>query len=193
MIQNDTFFNVPIEDLFEEMEEEDENMLLRFLDENILLRKDLSEKKDSLVRKTETVNFTYDTFRDYLLAHYILDTLSENVEEQKTLIHKYTHDGHQLKEGIIPYLFVHAKNEENREIAKTNYVTKIRSLTYLDTFKKTEETQTLLISTEIEDNYQETINQFQKIVVLKNRAINESLFNDFVKHTETNEYTIYTK
>ena len=42
MIQNDTFFNVPIEDLFEEMEEEDENMLLRFLDENILLRKDLS-------------------------------------------------------------------------------------------------------------------------------------------------------
>ena len=85
------------------------------------------------------------------------------------------------------------KNEENREIARTNYVTKIRSLTYLDIFEKTEETQTLLISTEIEDNYQETINQFQKIVVLKNRAINESLFNDFVKHTETNEYTIYTK
>ena len=85
------------------------------------------------------------------------------------------------------------KNEENREIAKTNYVTKIRSLTYFDIFEKTEETQTLLISTEIEDNYQETINQFQKIVVLKNRAINESLFNDFVKHTETNEYTIYTK
>lgn len=45
MIQNDTFFNVPIEDLFGEMEEEDENMLLRFLDENILLRKDLSEKR----------------------------------------------------------------------------------------------------------------------------------------------------
>ena len=116
MIQNDTFFNVPIEDLFEEMEEEDENMLLRFLDENILLRKDLSGGKKSLARKTEIVNFTYDTFRDYLLAHYILDTLSENVEEQKTLIHKYTHDGHQLKEGIIPYLLVHAKNEENREI-----------------------------------------------------------------------------
>lgn len=116
MIRNDTFFNVPIDDLFEEMGEEDENMLLRFLDENILLRKDLAERKDSFGGKKEVVNFTYDAFRDYLLAHYALDTLVGQVEEQKALISRYTHDGHQLKEGIIPYLFVHAKNEEHRDI-----------------------------------------------------------------------------
>lgn len=115
MIENDTFFNVPLKDLFSELNEEDENMLLRFLDENILLRKDLSERKGSLA-SNEVVNFTYDAFRDYLLAHYILDTLLGNLEEQKTLINEYTGDGHQLKEGIIPYLFVHAKNEERRDI-----------------------------------------------------------------------------
>ncbi|MGV0752144.1 MMPL family transporter [Empedobacter brevis] len=85
------------------------------------------------------------------------------------------------------------KDKEKRAIASTNYITKIRSLIYQHEFNFVEEEQTLLITTEIEAFYQEKINQFKKIVVLKNRTINESLFNNFVKQNETNEYTVYTK
>lgn len=109
MIETDKFFNVSLDDLMEGMNQEDESMLLRFLDENILLRKDLAKDKEK-TENEEVVNFTYDAFRDYMLAHYILNTLRDNFEQQKTLIKKFTDDGHQLKEGIIPYLFVHAKN-----------------------------------------------------------------------------------
>ena len=109
MIETDKFFNVSLDDLLEGMNQEDENMLLRFLDENILLRKDLAKDKEK-TENEEVVNFTYDAFRDYMLAHYILNTLRDNYEQQKTLIKKFTDDGHQLKEGIIPYLFVYAKN-----------------------------------------------------------------------------------
>ena len=109
MIETDKFFNVSLDDLMESMNQEDESMLLRFLDENILLRKDLAKDKEK-TENEEVVNFTYDAFRDYMLAHYILNTLRDNFEQQKTLIKKFTDDGHQLKEGIIPYLFVHAKN-----------------------------------------------------------------------------------
>lgn len=117
MIENETFFNVPLDDMMAKFEESDENMLLRFLDENILLRKDLAEAQNPF-GNSEVVNFTYDTFRDYLVAHYIIDSFGENISEQKRLIRKYTGDGHQLKEGIVPYVFVHTKNSENAEILK---------------------------------------------------------------------------
>lgn len=115
MVESDTFFNVPLDELLSDMEQEDENMLLRFLDENILLRKDLSNG-DSAEGNKEVVNFTYDAFRDYLLAHYILDAMSGKTASQKELICRFTSDGHQLKEGIIPYIFVHAKNKDNEEL-----------------------------------------------------------------------------
>ena len=117
MIENETFFNVPLDDLMAKFEESDENMFLRFLDENILLRKDLTETQKPF-GNTEVVNFTYDTFRDYLVARYIIDSFGGNVSEQKHLISKYTSDGHQLKEGIVPYIFVHTKNSENYKILK---------------------------------------------------------------------------
>lgn len=115
MIEADKFFNVSLDDLLEDMNQEDENMLLRFLDENILLRKDLAKDKE-MAENDEVVNFTYDAFRDYMLAHYILNMPRDNFEQQKKIIKKFTDDGHQLKEGIIPYLFVHAKNTASEEL-----------------------------------------------------------------------------
>ncbi|WP_282629756.1 1-acyl-sn-glycerol-3-phosphate acyltransferase [Empedobacter sedimenti] len=85
------------------------------------------------------------------------------------------------------------EDEEKREISATNYITKIRSLEYRSKFDTFEEYQTLFISTKIEDIYQETINQFERIVVLKNRNINELLFSHFVQQIETDEYIVYTK
>ncbi len=112
MINTDTFFNVPLDDLLIGMSQEDVDMLQRFLDENILLRKDLAKGKIGF-ENAEVINFTYDAFRDYLLAHYILDAQVNDVEKQKSLIVKFTAEGHQLKEGITPFLFVHAKNSSN--------------------------------------------------------------------------------
>jgi hypothetical protein len=115
MINNDKFFNVPLDELCRSFSTEQKTIFSRFLDENILLRKDLSENKGPF-GKQEVVNFTYDAFRDFLLAHYIINELSKDVVATTSAINKYTNKDHQLREGIIPFLFVYAMNSHNNNV-----------------------------------------------------------------------------
>ncbi len=73
MINNDQFFNVPLSYLECNLNDDEKRIFSRFLDENILLRKDLTPKAKGLFGRNEVVNFTYDAFRDYLLSSYLSD------------------------------------------------------------------------------------------------------------------------
>lgn len=111
MINNDTFFNVPLSNIMEGFSETDEKIFNRFLDENIIFRKDLTPGAKGAFGRKEVVNFTYDAFRDYLLASYLLDVVAtDDIKNFESLVSRYTASGHQLKEGITPFLFVHARN-----------------------------------------------------------------------------------
>ena len=90
-------------------------------------------------------------------------------------------------------LFSFVKNEEKREIASTNYITKIRNLNYIHNLNVIDEVKTLLISTTIDDEDQELIQSFEKIVVLKNRKIDVTFLTSFTKQIETDGYVVYTK
>ncbi len=115
MISNDTFFNVPLKQLLKNITKEEEKIFKRFLDENILLRKDLAPDARGAFGHKEVVNFTYDSFRDYIISAYLSDVIQpNNISEYKRLVQQYTLDGHQLKEGLTPFLFVHAKNNQQK-------------------------------------------------------------------------------
>lgn len=113
MINNDSFFNVPLQQLLRNIAKEEEEIFKRFLDENILLRKDLApEAKGAFIHK-EVVNFTYDSFRDYIISSHLSDhILPSSLSEYERLVGIYTSSSHQLREGISPFLFVHAKNNQ---------------------------------------------------------------------------------
>jgi len=115
MISNDSFFNVPLQQLLKNMAKEEEEIFKRFLDENILLRKDLAPDAKGAFGHKEVVNFTYDSFRDYIISAYLSDSIQPtNITEYQRLVQQYTSNGHQLKEGIAPFLFVHAKNDRQK-------------------------------------------------------------------------------
>ena len=116
MISKDSFFNVPLQQLLKNIAKEEEKIFKRFLDENILLRKDLAPDAKGVFGHKEVVNFTYDSFREYIISAYLSDGIQPNdISKYKRLVQQYTLDGHQLKEGLTPFLFVHAKNNRQKE------------------------------------------------------------------------------
>lgn len=116
MIDKSIFFNVPLSYLESKCSKEEKTIFSRFLDENILLRKDLTPEGKGLFGRNEVVNFTYDAFRDYLLSSYLSDFVYENnLQRYKNCIEEYTKREHQLREGLTPFLFVHTKLRNDRE------------------------------------------------------------------------------
>lgn len=116
MIANNSFFNVPLSYLESKFSEGEARIFSRFLEENILLRKDLTPGNKGLFGRNEVVNFTYDAFRDYLLSAYLSEHLFINERQcYEKCINEYTQKGHQLREGIVPFLFVHSKNNDNED------------------------------------------------------------------------------
>ncbi|WP_291059078.1 MULTISPECIES: MMPL family transporter [unclassified Empedobacter] len=135
--------------------------------------------------------------KDFSLNKSVYHQLNNAFTKDEKIVH-FSNDFGQIDFLLLMQqanrkIITFVKEEEKREIAATNYITKIRSLEYRSDLDVIDDYKTLLISTDIENIYQETINQFEKIVVLKNRNIDESLFTSFAQQTETNEYTIYTK
>ena len=116
MISSNSFFNVPFGQLLKNIAKEEEDIFKRFLDENILLRKDLAPNAKGAFVHNEVVNFTYDSFRDYIISAYLSDNiLPNNLSEYEHLVEQYTSSGQQLREGLTPFLFVHAKNNKQKE------------------------------------------------------------------------------
>ncbi|MBY0066767.1 1-acyl-sn-glycerol-3-phosphate acyltransferase [Empedobacter falsenii] len=135
--------------------------------------------------------------KDFSLNKSVYHQLNNAFTKDEKIVH-FSNDFGQIDFLLLMQqanrkIITFVKEEEKREIAATNYITKIRSLEYRSDLDVIDDYKTLLISTDIENIYQETINQFEKIVVLKNKNIDESLFTSFAQQTETNEYTIYTK
>ena len=124
MISNGMFFNVPLSYLESKFTNEEQRIFSRFLEENILLRKDLTPNAKGLFGRKEVINFTYDSFRDYLLSAYLTDFVyTDDRNHYEKCILEYTSKGHQLREGLTPFLFVHSKKNNNNKV-----------LTFLKTF-----------------------------------------------------------
>lgn len=117
MIEHDSFMNVKMDEILSVLNSDQRQIIHRFIDSNIIVRKDLNGE----VFGGEVVNFTYDEFRDFLMAHYLIDVIAvESFDRFKELVGKYTAEKHTLREGLMGFLFLYGKDSNKKEIL--NYI-----------------------------------------------------------------------
>jgi len=109
MIENNQYINIPFEDL----KNINRELLNHIIDEDIFFRKDIIKDKTSVLANKEVLNFTFDEFRDYLLADY-LSVYTTNIED---FINSINPDDTSF-EGIEKYLFIKSRKLEFREKLK---------------------------------------------------------------------------
>ena len=110
MVENDLFANMPLSALLANADIQQREVVNRFLDNNVLMRKDLKSVSSSPFANSEVVNFTFDEFRDYLVSHYLIDVvLPESQTSFSGYVIKYTDASHMLSEGLTTFLFSYIK------------------------------------------------------------------------------------
>ena len=113
MIERDSFMNVKMDEILPVLNSDQRRIIHRFIDSNIIIRKDLNGE----VFGSEVVNFTYDEFRDFLIAHYMIDVIAaDSFDRFKELVGKYTAEKHTLREGIMGFLFLYSKDSHKSNI-----------------------------------------------------------------------------
>lgn len=114
MIERNEQFNLPIDILRNKLDSQTKDIIERFLDENILVKRDISKSK-------EVVSFTYDEFRDFLKAKYLVQNiLPSSVDGFNKAIDNSSDKS--ISEGLLPFLLIdiyESKNEEAKAIIKS--------------------------------------------------------------------------
>lgn len=118
MIDNHQYINIP----FDSLSSINKELLTHIIDEDIFFRKDLIKDEASVLANKEVLNFTFDEFRDYLLADYLvigdkdIEKFIASIDPDDT-----------STEGIQKYLFFKSRKSLYRE--KLNF---LESLEYYD-------------------------------------------------------------
>lgn len=94
--------NIPVAALPPDQIESMEHLL----SEDIIIRKDLLSTPSPFADSNEVVNFTFDEFRDYLIAEYIATRqLPDDPEKANETIDRLVGSETSLREGVGAYLF----------------------------------------------------------------------------------------
>lgn len=116
MIGHKTYENIPFENLLNK--DDNHKVYIRFLDENILVRRDPTTAS-SVFAAYEVVNFTFDEFRDYLIADYLINkTYTENVEQFLEFLENEINPSARILEGCGTFLFYIAR-KSNDQVLKS--------------------------------------------------------------------------
>src|ERR1019366_2050194 len=87
--------------------------LYSLLDEELIIRRDIWSNDESAT-SVETVNFTFDEFRDYMLAQYLVHRVfARGHSEVSALIAKSDPERSQPTEGLKRFLFYAARKKTN--------------------------------------------------------------------------------
>lgn len=112
MFTKTTFSNVPISSISDDLE----NIISILVNEGVILKKDLPEKA-SLFDNLEVLNFTYDEFRDFILADFLVKKIAHlNFDLFKEYYSKCISPESQVAEGVGKYIFTIVRDEKNVKI-----------------------------------------------------------------------------
>lgn len=117
MIDKHQYTNIP----FDSLNGINKELLNHIIDEDIFFRKDLIKDEKSVFANKEVLNFTFDEFRDYLLADY----LATDFPDLEVYVNSITTDETSI-EGIKKYLFFKSR--------KSNYREKLKFLESLESY-----------------------------------------------------------
>jgi len=97
-------------------EDKDFEMFVRFLDENILVKRDL-DTSNKLFTPTEVVNFTFDEFRDYAITKYLFEyLLSKSRDQFYAFVDENLKKESLILEGCSSFLFYFSKKQNDPEL-----------------------------------------------------------------------------
>lgn len=116
MVERNLQYNIPISDITSKLDVRYRGYFERFLDENILVKRDLNVyntgTQPTVVQ--ELVSFTYDEFRDFLIARYLVNEMLPTNRE--LFINTISNlDNKSISEGLLPCLFIHVFQAGNQE------------------------------------------------------------------------------
>lgn len=104
MIHERTYVNVPLDNVI--ANPSDKEMYVRFLDENILVKRDIQTDEKKIFTSSEVVNFTFDEFRDFLISRYLVEVLyKKSATEFVSFIENQINEKSPLLEGCSTFLF----------------------------------------------------------------------------------------
>lgn len=85
-------------------------LLKDIVDEDIVFREDIIIKKGLINKEELVINFTFDEFRDYLIAKHLLELFGiKNSTEYYDLIYDITNKPSEIIEGVQKYIFYQGK------------------------------------------------------------------------------------
>lgn len=93
--------------------------LYALLDEELILRRDATSGPSTFSPSTETINFTFDEFRDFLLAQYLVYKIyATDKQSFERYIAKNDPRNSQIVEGLKKFLFYVSRKEGNADFWK---------------------------------------------------------------------------
>lgn len=96
-----------------------ESIVQVLIDEEVIFQKSFNEASGTLTDDTaEILKFTYDEFRDYLLADYLINLFINKHDDFEYLFKENIVPGSPIAEGLAKYMFFAARTENNNEILR---------------------------------------------------------------------------
>ncbi|MHB8828976.1 MAG: NACHT domain-containing protein [Syntrophales bacterium] len=107
MVSNLVFSDIPISALDTSLQP----ALAELIAEDVFVRKDLVAGRSVLDPDAEVINFTFDEFRDYLIADHLLNEVFEKLGKQVFVerLTQYTADQCPVAEGVSRFVFYDVK------------------------------------------------------------------------------------
>lgn len=115
MIEKKQYTNIVLDEILDSRD--DKELYVRFLDENILIKRDLIEYGNSIFGSSEVVNFTFDEFRDFLISDFLINEVYVNSKEEfiNFLLNEVKKDS-PLMEGCSTFLFYKSRKTTNADL-----------------------------------------------------------------------------
>ncbi len=115
MIQENVYVNVPLDNIIANAG--DKEMYVRFLDENILVKRDIQTDEKGVFTSSEVVNFTFDEFRDFLISRYLVEVLyQKSKEEFTTFLENQVTEKSPILEGCSTFLFFVSRRNSDKTL-----------------------------------------------------------------------------
>lgn len=126
MVGRSQFVDIPLSAVDTSLQD----ALAELIAEDVFVRRDLVAGRSVLDADAEVINFTFDEFRDYLLADHLLNVVREDEGEEAFTrkLRQFTDDKCPIVEGITRFMFYEAKKPGCEELLAS-----IASMPWYDT------------------------------------------------------------
>lgn len=119
MLSQKKYINIPLDDVIED--ETTRSVLIRFLDENILVKRDVNPGGE-IFTDSQVVNFTFDEFRDFLISRYLIDVIyKKDPKGFESFLNTGLTKESPLMEGCSTFLFYRFRKSNDPELNKIIY------------------------------------------------------------------------